>query len=127
MDKCDVVAKMTLHRNYDRRCTQLRSQFNQFMETSVISAESHAIIRPLVLGMQNIVADALEAQADCLSPEQLHRAYDDRCQQFLDQENELQENQTIDGKTHGLCRNILLGFEMVVKDALVARFGSDSA
>lgn len=122
---CEFVQKMTRHRNYDRRATALRVQFNQYMETEVIGKKAHAIVRPLVLGMGNIIADALEAKPDCLTPEQLHRSFDDRCQAYLDQENELMENEQLTGVEHGLCRNILLGMEIVVKDALVAQFGGE--
>jgi hypothetical protein len=127
MADCDFIQRMTRHRNYDRRVTALRVQFNQFMETEVITKKAHAVVRPLVQSMANTVADALEAETDCLTPEQLHRAYDDRCQAVLDQENELMENEQLTGVEHGLCRNILLNLEVVVKDALVSRFGASLA
>jgi len=125
MADCDFIQRMTRHRNFDTRCLDYRRQWNQLMETEIISREEHAIVRPLMIQMGHIVADALEAKQDCLSAEQVHRAYDDRTQALLDQENELAENGNLSVKSHGLARNVLMGYENVVRDALVAQFGSD--
>ena len=120
---CEMVRGFALHRKYDIRCQDYRRQWNQFMESEIITAQEHAVVRPLMVHMASVVSDALEADADCQSPAEIHRAYDLRTQGLLDQENELAENGQITVKTHGLARNILMGLENVVRDALVSRFG----
>lgn len=121
---CQYVQRMARHTKYDERCTLLMSQWAQFRETGIITKATHAAVRPLYRQVQAVIKDALEANDNCLTAEQLHREFDGRVGQLMDQLAELHEHDVIDEKEHSLARNIMLHFERIAHGALTENFGS---